>query len=89
MKSCILSLYRSGRDVFREWAPGLSSSARVPGLVLWGEGDIYAAPGYAHTLGAATQAEVHCLEGCGHWWQLERPDEAALLIAGFRRRIGL
>jgi pimeloyl-ACP methyl ester carboxylesterase len=89
MKSCILALYRSGRDVFREWGQGLSSGASVPGLVLWGERDIYAAPRYAQSLGAATGAEVVSLAGCGHWWQLERADEAAALLLAFWRRIGL
>jgi pimeloyl-ACP methyl ester carboxylesterase len=89
MKSCILGLYRSGRDVFREWGPGLTANLGVPGLVLWGEGDIYAAPRYAQSLGVAAGAEVVSLAGCGHWWQLERADDAAHVLVGFWRRIGL
>lgn len=88
MKTSILALYRSGRDVFREWAPGLPAGAAVPGLVLWGAADIYAGPQYAASLGAATGAEVVTLEECGHWWQLERVDATAALLSGFWRRIG-
>lgn len=89
MKASILSLYRSGRDVFREWEPGLTAGAGIPGLVLWGENDIYAPPRYAIALGAATGADVRCLSGCGHWWQLERTDETANALLAFWRRIGL
>jgi pimeloyl-ACP methyl ester carboxylesterase len=87
MKGCILRLYRSGRDVFREWGPGLVAGA-VPGLVLWGERDIYAPPRHAHALGNVTGAEVVCLP-CGHWWQLECPEAAAAAVLAFWRRAGL
>lgn len=88
MKSAILALYRSGRDVFREWAPELVHGTQLPGLVIWGERDPYAAPVYADRIGEATGAEVVRLD-CSHWWQLERPREAADAIARFWRRVGL
>jgi pimeloyl-ACP methyl ester carboxylesterase len=83
MKDCILGLYRSGRDVFREWGPDLSR-VTAPGLVLWGEGDVYAAPVYAERIGEVTGAGVVILP-CGHWWQVERPEAAADAILAFRR----
>lgn len=83
MKSCILSLYRSGRDVFREWGPDLDSIS-IPGLVLWGERDPYAAPAYAERIGEVTGARVVRLD-CGHWWQVERPEASAAAIQDFWR----
>lgn len=83
MKACILSLYRSGRDVFREWGPELARVS-APGLVLWGESDIYAEPRYADAIGAVTGARVARL-ACGHWWQVERPQACADAIGVFWR----
>lgn len=90
MKEAILGLYRSGRDVFTAWGPELAGVRdRVPGLVLWGETDPYAAPLFADRIGEATGAHVVCFQDCGHWWQVERPDETAAAILSFRRNAGL
>lgn len=86
MKSCILSLYRSGRDVFREWGSGLARVS-APGLVLWGAGDIYADARYGAEIGKITGAQSVTLD-CGHWWQLERPAEAGSLIRALWREAG-
>lgn len=85
MKDCILRLYRSGSDVFREWGPGLGS-VTAPGLVLWGEEDAYAAPVYGERIGEVTGARV-VIFPCGHWWQVERPEAAADAILAFRSRL--
>lgn len=86
MKGCILSLYRSGRDVFREWGTDLTRVS-APGLVLWGEADIYADARYGARIGEITGARSVTLD-CGHWWQLERPEAAASLIRAFWRDAG-
>ncbi len=90
MKASILALYRSGRDVFCEWAPDLSGRDvhDVPGLVLWGESDAYAGPAYADRIAEATGAQVVRLD-CGHWWQVERPKEAADAIIRFWSAVGV
>lgn len=88
MKASILALYRSGRDVFRQWGAEVAPSP-VPGLVVWGERDIYADPRYGASLAASTGAAVVTLEGCGHWWPRERAEETAAAILAFWRRIGL
>jgi pimeloyl-ACP methyl ester carboxylesterase len=92
MKDCILSLYRSGRDVFREWAPDLSGielqGLMPPGLVLWGERDAYAGPAYGDRIGDVTGAKVVRID-CGHWWQVERPAETADAIWRFWHGAGL
>lgn len=83
MKACILALYRSGRDVFRDWGPDLAK-ASAPGLVLWGARDIYAPPDYGQRIGDVTSARAVTLD-CGHWWQVEQPDAAAGAILSFWR----
>jgi pimeloyl-ACP methyl ester carboxylesterase len=88
MKASILALYRSGRDVFREWGPDLAG-AEVPGLVLWGERDPYAGAIYADRIGEATGAQVVYFADCGHWWQVERPQDTADAILSFWRGLGL
>jgi len=86
MKRAILALYRSGRTVFGEWAPDLVG-ARVPGLVLWGAHDPYAGPAYGARIGDATGAAVLSFPECGHWWQVERPHEAAAAILAFWKTV--
>jgi pimeloyl-ACP methyl ester carboxylesterase len=83
MKRCILGLYRSGRDVFREWEPS-AGEISAPGLVLWGERDAYAGRRFALRMAEVTGARAHVLD-CGHWWQTERPQEAAEVIRDFWR----
>ena len=76
MKRCILTLYRSAVNVGREWSGDLARIT-APGLVLWGENDPFAASRFGARLAERTRARFACLPGCGHWWQLERPDTVA------------
>jgi pimeloyl-ACP methyl ester carboxylesterase len=77
MKDCILRLYRSATDVFKEWEPGLAN-IRASGLVLWGENDPYAGPEFAEQMGEQTGARrVVRIKDCGHWWPCQKPDEVA------------
>jgi pimeloyl-ACP methyl ester carboxylesterase len=90
MKSAILALYRSGRDVFETWGLTREEVTRkifAPGLVLWGARDPYAGPEFGDRLAEATGAASRVLD-CGHWWQLEQPSAAAAEIIAFRRAIG-
>lgn len=88
MKAAILSLYRSGADVFSTWA-AVRFAVPVPGLVLWGEHDLYADPRYGRDLASAAGSEFVCFAGCGHWWQMERAAESAAAITAYWRRSGL
>lgn len=83
MKAFILRLYRSGRDVFETWGAALAVS-QSPGLVLWGERDIYAAPIYGERLAEVTGARAVTMDS-GHWWQVEQPKAAAAEILAFWR----
>lgn len=80
MKRAVLALYRSARRVGEEWTPGLER-VRGPGLVLWGERDPYAAPRFGEALARRTRAAYQCYEGCGHWWQCERPEAVAAALS--------
>ena len=76
MKQCILTLYRSAINVGAEWRGDLNRIS-APGLVLWGEQDPFAAPKFGARLAENTGARFVGYRDCGHWWQLERPEEVA------------
>ncbi len=80
MKDCILKLYRSALDPFREWEAGLANIT-APGLVLWGELDPFVPVEFADRLGAQTRARrVVKFADCGHWWPTQRPVAAAAAL---------
>jgi pimeloyl-ACP methyl ester carboxylesterase len=82
MKACILALYRSAVRVGEEWEDDVARIRR-PALVLWSRDDPYVAPRFAERLAARVHGELVLLEGCGHWWPLERPAEAAAALESF------
>lgn len=82
MKQCILRLYRSAVNVGREWQPAVEKVTR-PALILWSKDDPYVAPVFAERLAARVRGELVLFEGCGHWWPLERPAEAASALERF------
>ncbi len=66
MKDCILKLYRSARDPFRVWEPGLADIV-APGLVLWGAEDPFVPVAFADRLGEQARARrVVKFADCGH-----------------------
>ena len=82
MKDCILRLYRSAVNVGREWQADVEKVTR-PALILWAKDDPYVAPVFAERLAARVRGELVLFEGCGHWWPLERPAEAAAALERF------
>ena len=84
MKECILGLYRSAVRVGEEWEDGVARITR-PALILWSRDDPYVAPRFAERLAARVRGELVLLEGCGHWWPLERPAEGAAALERFWR----
>lgn len=88
MKDCILRLYRSAKTVGAEWEGDLAR-IEAPGLVIFGADDPYVAPRFAHRLAARTRARrTLILEGCGHWWECQRPDEVAEALEAHWRGAG-
>ncbi|MBI2167918.1 MAG: alpha/beta fold hydrolase [Actinobacteria bacterium] len=79
MAGAILALYRSAVDVFTEWGAAFDR-APSPGLVIWGADD----PFVGREVGERTAARLGCdllmLEGCGHWWPLERSADVAAAL---------
>jgi pimeloyl-ACP methyl ester carboxylesterase len=70
----ILPLYRS-ETYLEDWA--FEPTAKYPpGLVLWGGDDQYQAVEFGRSAAKAAGARFHEF-ACGHWWQVERPQEVA------------
>jgi pimeloyl-ACP methyl ester carboxylesterase len=82
MKECILGLYRSAVNVGVEWEADVARIRR-PALILWSRDDPYVEPRFAERLAARVRGELVFFEGCGHWWPLERPAEAAAALERF------
>lgn len=88
MKDCILKLYRSAKNVGAEWFPDLAKVDK-PGLVIFGEKDPYVDPRFGRLLAEETKADFLLLEGCGHWWESERPAEVAAALEEHWAKAGL
>ena len=82
MKRSILALYRSAVTVGLEWVDDLRR-VQAPGLLLWGQKDPYAAPGFGSRLAGRTRARFVEFSGCSHWWQLERAADVARELEAF------
>jgi len=70
----ILPLYRS-ETYLEDWAFD-PASVYPPGLVLWGREDPYQATEFGRIVADASGARYHEF-ACGHWWQIERPEDVA------------
>jgi pimeloyl-ACP methyl ester carboxylesterase len=82
MKSCILELYRSAVTVGDEWQDGLANIGK-PVLVLWAQDDPFIEPRFGERLARHTRGRLVALEKCGHYWPVEKPDEAAAALESF------
>ena len=87
MKSCILALYRSAVKVGEEWEDDVARIRR-PALILWGREDPFVAPRFAERLAERVGGRLHFLDGCGHFWPHEHPEEAAAALEQFWREQG-
>ncbi len=79
MKSCILPLYRSAVNVGKEWDAELKDIPKA-GLLLWGADDPYMQVAHAQSLAKKVGAKIVSLPETGHWWPVQRPDEAAKIL---------
>jgi pimeloyl-ACP methyl ester carboxylesterase len=82
MKAAILTLYRSAKNVGREWSPDLARIA-APGLVIFGERDPYVNASFGEKLAKKVGAKFVLIKDCGHWWEAERPAEVAAALEAF------
>jgi len=66
---------------------GRAALAKLPTLIVWGLGDKVLPPRLLSRMREGLpQAEVHALEGVGHWPQEEAPEEVVRLLDGFLTR---
>jgi len=88
-RAAILRLYRSIDDigaVARQRREALRP-LDVPALVIWGEDDPYVPVSQAERQRETFRnAEVHVLEGCGHWPFVERSERVEELLVDFLAR---
>lgn len=83
MASCVVRLYRdAAQPTMRILGEKFVSEKPKRGLVIIAENDNYAGSHDSHEeLANKVGAKVVRLEGCGHWWMIEKPQEAARMLS--------
>lgn len=82
MGSAILDLYRSARDVSRDWSAGLAD-VEAPGLALLPTEDPFADQALVSAVTDEHGIPLARLDGLGHWWMLQDPARAATTLQEF------
>lgn len=59
----------------------------LPALVVWGDGDPNIPVRYAEEQKRFFAAEVHVIEGAGHWPMIDEPERTRALVLPFLRRV--
>ncbi|MBL1079665.1 alpha/beta hydrolase [Nocardia sp. 2] len=93
-KRAVLRLYRTSRDpvsAFPERELGAeaiaAAAAGLPVCVLWGAGDPYIPVRFAHLQRTYfPEAEIHVLDGLGHWPFIDDPQAVLTPLAAFLRQ---
>jgi pimeloyl-ACP methyl ester carboxylesterase len=85
MCDAMLAAYRSAAYL-GDWELG-AHGPTPPGLIVWGSQDPYQDAAFGRRAAERTGAELVVLEGCGHWWQIERPAEVAGALRAFWERV--
>lgn len=87
-KRAVLRLYRNSRDpasAFPENSGAVANS--LPTCVIWGDGDPYIPVRFAQRQrNYFPQAEIHILEGLGHWPFIDDPQAVLAPLTAFLRR---
>ncbi|MHA6763858.1 alpha/beta fold hydrolase [Streptacidiphilus sp. PAMC 29251] len=85
MGRCILALYRSAaQPALAGWGAELERAERRPALVINATADAYVGgPALAHRAAGRLGAEEAVLEGLGHWWMLQDPQQGAAVLNEF------
>ena len=82
MADCILDLYRSAVDVGEQWSPDFAAIP-APGLAIIPGEDPFLSPASAARAAARAGARTVALDGLGHWWMLQDPGRAAVVLREF------
>ncbi|MBB5918276.1 pimeloyl-ACP methyl ester carboxylesterase [Nocardia transvalensis] len=88
-RRAVLRLYRASRDpaaAFPERALGVPANG-LPVCVIWGDGDPYIPVRFAEQQrNIFPEAEIHILEGLGHWPFIDDPDAVRTPLEAFLRK---
>ena len=82
MADCILDLYRSAVDVGGQWSPDFAAIP-APGLAIIPGEDPFLSAASAARAAARAGARTVALDGLGHWWMLQDPGRAAVVLREF------
>jgi len=84
MGQCILGLYRSAlQPVLRELGDQVAAATHRPTLVISPSDDPYVSADLAPDVADRIDAQLVTLEGVGHWWMVEQPEQVADALASF------
>lgn len=82
MGACILALYRSALpNAHADWGPW--SPTRAPGLVLHPTEDAFSEEKMGAEVAESLGARFERLEGAGHFWPYQAPEQAAAIFESF------
>jgi len=82
MGACILALYRSATpNAYADWGPW--SPTVAPGLVLHSTDDPFDDEKLAGEVADTLGARFETLDGAGHFWPYQSPDQAAATLGSF------
>ena len=89
MAKAMLALYRStAQPVLAEIGKDLSAATARPGLaIIATEDDAVGSLEQKHRGAKRAGAQVHVLEGLGHWWMLQDPAQGARMLSAFWGRV--
>lgn len=79
MRQSILSLYRSGKQIGKDW-PMQKSLDKSAGLFIFAERDPFMKVTEAANFAASIEVECHIEARAGHWLIAEKPDAVAAII---------
>lgn len=82
MTDCILDRYRSAVDVGKEWGQDFAA-VPAPGLAIIPGDDPFLSGDSAARAAARAGARTFILHGFGHWWMLQDPALAAIVLREF------
>ena len=86
MGACILALYRSAMpNGHHHWGPWTPTAA--PGMVMCPTADPFDDEARAAEVAASLGARFERLEGAGHFWPYQAPDQGAALLQAFWRDV--
>ncbi len=88
MGSCILDLYRSAMpNCYATWGQQVAPTV-APGLVLLPSDDPFGDAAQSADVARMLGARHEVLEGSGHWWALQDPAQAAVMLNEFHATLG-